>query len=780
MKTRFVLFTVCSAIVLFAAAASVFASPRQDGLWTEIRDDSLSLRPAARSVVPDQYRTFRLNKAVLDQLLNSAPEEGRRSAVPAEITLPMPDGSLQRFEFEHSLVVEPGLVAKYPELGATFSGRGIDDPTATVRFDYLPNGFHAIVLTSDGTVLVDPYAAGDTDNYVTYSKGDVARTSDFKCEVGESFVDNLIDQRLLEAERPDAPNVTSGTEMRTYRLALAGNWEYCNAVGGNTVSGCLAAMVNIMVRVNGVYERDLSMRMVMVANNDLIAYAGNNMGCPFGTGGTACTSANDPYSNSSSALGQNTAHLNLAIGAANYDIGHVFTTGSGGVANLNSPCGSNKGGGTTGLSSPFGDPFAIDYVAHEMGHQWGANHTFNSTSGGCGGNRSTTSAYEVGSGITIMGYAGLCGNNDLARNSIDTFHVRSLEAIVAFSQTGNGNSCAAITSTGNTAPTVTIEGGTTFDVPKGTPFSLTASATDPDGDTVTYDWQQYDRAASTTAVPNTDSDGSARPIFRPYLPTSSGTRYFPSRQFVLNNGGVPPSAYNCLGFTCMTGELLPAITRDMVFQVVVRDNRSNGGGFTTASATVKVDGNTGPFEITSQGSSATVNGNSVQNLTWAVNGTDAGPAGAANVKISFSTDGGVTFPHVISASTPNDGSESITIPNVNTAQGRIKIEGVGKIYFDISNANLTVNAITADPVMVSGRATSPSGLALSGLKITLIDAAGTRRVATTSSFGTYSFDNVASGQNYTMTATSKRYRFSPRTISPNGSALPNMDFVGLE
>lgn len=221
-------------------------------------------------------------------------------------------------------------------------------------------------------------------------------------------------------------------------------------MGSNTVAGTLAAQVLIMNRVNGVYERDLAIRMVMIANNDQIVYAGNNMNCPVGTGGTACTGANDPYTNNSGTamLGENTTVLNQVIQTANYDIGHVFSTGGGGVATLNGPCGANKARGVTGLTNPVGDPFAIDYVAHQMGHQWGANHTFNSTTGSCGGgNRSATSAYEPGSGITIMAYAGICGNQNLALNSIDTFHVKSLEVIVAYSQTGNGNTCGVTTAT---------------------------------------------------------------------------------------------------------------------------------------------------------------------------------------------------------------------------------------------------------------------------------------------------------------------------------------------
>jgi hypothetical protein len=567
-----------------------------DHAWTAVDDSRLAERSAERTVIPSAYKTYALNRSVINSILSNAPEEfsGESRFAQTILTLPMPDGTFARFRIEHSLIVEQGLVDKYPELGRTYNGRGIDDQTATIRLDFLPSGFHAMVLSTSGTVMVNPYyAEGDTEHYIAYFKRDAPKRSGFSCEFDqqEAF------ERLFNPKGgnnseliPDAasPEVTSGTTLRTYRLALAASNEYTVAVGGNTIAGALAAEVLIMNRVNGVYERDVAIRMVMVANNNLITYAGDNLNC----GGVACTSANDPYTNNngSTMLGQNQTTLDSIIGPANYDIGHVFSTGGGGVASLAVPCGLSKARGVTGLTNPVGDDFAIDYVAHEMGHQWGANHTFNGTVSNCGGgNRSSGSAYEPGSGITIMAYAGICGSQDLARHSIDTFHVKSLEAIVNFSQVGNGNSCAVSTPTGNTPPAVSVVGGPSWNIPKQTPFTLTATGSDVNGDTLTYDWQEYDLGASTTAVPNTDSDG-VRPIFRPFLPTSGPSRTFPALEHILATANVPPST-DIGGF--LTGELLPAIARTMTFQVIARDNRANGGGINTATATVVVDGASG-------------------------------------------------------------------------------------------------------------------------------------------------------------------------------------------
>ena len=625
----------------------------------------------------------------------------------------MPDGSFNRFQIEHSLVVERGLLTKFPELGATYRGHGIDDPTATVRFDFLPSGFHSMILSANGTIIVNPYSVGDTNNYISFYKRDLPASSNrFICDFKggpDSGLESVTNPKTLDSSDflPDvsSPDVLSGTQLRTYRLALAANNEYCVAVGGNTVAGSLAAQVLVMNRVNGVYERDLAIHMNIVANNNLIVYAGNNTSC-----GGACTSANDPYANDGNALDQNTPNLNSVIGSGNYDIGHVFTTGSGGVAYLGVPCGGTKGGGTTGLGSPVGDPFAIDYVAHEMGHQWGGNHTFNGTTGSCGGgNRAASAAYETGSGITIMAYAGICGTQNLAANSIDTFHVKSLEEIIAYSQTGAGNACAVTTASGNTLPVVTGPGN--FTIPKNSAFSLTASATDANGDSLTYDWEEYDLGASTTAVPNTDATG-VRPILRPYPPSTSGTRFFPSLTYILNNANTPPSTTGSF----LTGELLPTVARTMTFKVVVRDNRAGTGGVNSnTSSIVTIDGVSGPFLVTSPNTAVSYVGGSTQTVTWNVAGTTAAPVSAANVKISLSTNGGTTFPTVLLASTANDGTETVTIPNTPSTTARIKVEAVGNIFFDVSNTNFTItsggtptNTSTSTPTNTATNTSTPT------------------------------------------------------------------------
>jgi len=308
-----------------------------------------------------------------------------------------------------------------------------------------------------------------------------------------------------------------------------------------------------------------------------------------------------------------------------------------------------------------------------MGHQFGAQHTFNGTTTNCGGgNRSSSAAFEPGSGSTIMAYAGICGSQNLQPHSDDYFHVKSLEQIANFV---SGTSCDVETNTGNTLPIVTV--GSNVTIPKATPFTLTASGSDANGDALTYCWEEYD--IGPASPPDTDADGMSRPIFRTFNPTSNTTRTFPKLSDLLNN-------------TSTMGEVLPSINRTMNFQVTVRDNRVGGGGIGTAIVQVAVNAAAGPFLVTQPNTNVTWTGGTQQTITWNVANTSGAPVNAANVKLSLSTDGGNTFPIVIAASTPNDGSEVITVPNVSTVSARVKVEAVGNIFFDISNVNLTINA----------------------------------------------------------------------------------------
>ncbi|MEE9126410.1 MAG: zinc-dependent metalloprotease family protein, partial [Planctomycetota bacterium] len=322
------------------------------------------------------------------------------------IHLPLPDGGTARFLVKESPIMEPELAAKYPQI-RTYRGQGLDDPSATLRLDHTPSGLHAMILSASGSVFIDPYRRHDSVHHISYYKRDLVNPHGdaLRCRFDESYRQDSPQFGAGFESAFAAEGLPSGSLLRTYRIAVAATGEYTR-FHGNKVEHGLAAVVTAMNRINGIYERDVAIRMILVADNDQIIYT---------------KQGTDPYNNHSGfqMLGQNQENLDTVIGNGNYDIGHVFSTGGGGVAYLGVTCNSGfKAGGVTGLPSPIGDPFYVDYVAHEMGHQWGADHSFNGNEGSCsGGNRSASTAYEPGSASTIMGYAGICGSQNLQSSS---------------------------------------------------------------------------------------------------------------------------------------------------------------------------------------------------------------------------------------------------------------------------------------------------------------------------------------------------------------------------
>ena len=643
-------------LLLFLTMASARLASAQPAAvqnpWRTTGRPAQSLPAQAYWVSPPKFRAVSLDHAVLRSQLATAPPEASRVPAAAQtvITLALPDGTDQQFRIVESPVMAPELAAKFPEI-KTYLGQGIDDPSATVRLDLTPAGFHAQILSPRGAVYIDPHLR-DRSVYASYYKRDYRRLADdFQCSTPTG------DAIGLRATAP-ADLSRSGGNLRTYRLACAADGEY-TAFHGGTVSAGLAAVVTAVNRVTGVYESELAIRLILVANNNLIIYT---------------STASDPYSNTSGStmLGQNQTTLDTVIGSANYDIGHVFSTGGGGVAGLGVVCvGGQKARGVTGNGSPTGDSFWIDYVAHEMGHQFGGNHTFNSSTLNCGGgNRNASTAYEQGSGSTIMAYAGICGSDDLQLHSDPFFHAASFDEIVAYTTTGSGSTCPVVTSTGNTAPTVSA--GANYTIPQNTPFTLTATGSDPNGDALTYCWEERDLGPSTTI---TASDNGSSPLFRPFSPTTSPSRTFPRLAELLNN-------------TLPVGEIMPTTTRTMNFRVTARDNRAGGGGVNTSDMTVSVVASAGPFVVTSHNSGGAFS--NLTTVTWNVAGTTAVPVSAANVNILLSTNGGLTFPFTLVANTPNDGSQSVLLPNLNSTTARIMVAGAGNIFFDVGNANFTV------------------------------------------------------------------------------------------
>ena len=697
---------ITSALALFVLLLGGTALAEQtssDGLWREVKAGSLAGTPQM-GALPAAYRALSLNQNAMATLLARAPMEFTSNAKSAEvlITLPKPDGGFVRFRIEESPMLSPEIAAQVPDW-KTYSGRGVDDSTVVARLSWSAAGLRAMVLERDGAYFVDPYAANDRGNYIAYFKRDLrSERGDFHCGL-----DKYLANKFPAPSQPatpggiTAPQFSNGANLKTYRLAIATTGEYTLNRGGQAAA--FADVTNAVNRINLIYRRDVSVSFTLVSGTNTV-FADPNT---------------DPYNNTDNTaqLAINQTQLDNIIGTANYDIGHLFGTGGGGVASSPSVCSSQKGEGYSARVPPTGDAFWVDYVAHEIGHQLSAQHTYNTSESGTCSTRSNTDAYEVASGSTIMSYVGICSERNQQQFSLDNFHVRSLTQIIdELSSNQGGGTCGTTTATSNNVPTVNA--GATFTIPRQTPFTLTATGSDADGDALTYSWEEYDLAQSASGpqgvpanVYDIDTDGVLRPLFRVFAPTTSPSRTYPSLPYILNNANVPPLTYTgtsptgavCApGETCVIGENMPSQTRTMNFRVVARDSK---GGTVDAGTQVNVRVDSGPFAVTAPNTAITATGGSPLTVNWNVNNTTAAPVSAANVKISLSTDGGSTFPITLLASTPNDGSEAITVPNVSSTTARIKVEAVGNIFFDISDANFTITSSGAVPGIVGNVST---------------------------------------------------------------------------
>ncbi len=597
--------------------------------------------------LPEHFRLVQFDVVGLEAALAAAPL--RFSAARGQevvLTLPLPDGRWVRFRVVASPVMPPELQARYPEV-RSYTGAGLDDPTASLKCELTPRGFHAMILSAQHEpVFLDPYQPGYA---VVYFKSALKPSKEpWVCSAGESPAGA---HRFEGA----APELTGDCLLRRYRLALACTGEYAQFHGG-TKPLVLAAMVTTLNRVNGVYERDLGILMELVPNNDTLIFL---------------DPVTDGYTNNnlSTLLSQNVTKCNTLIGPENYDIGHVFATGNGGVAGLGVVCNnSTKARGATGRPAPVGDPFDIDYVAHEMGHQFGANHTQNNN---C--NRNGPTAVEPGSGSTIMGYAGIC-NPNVQSNSDDYFHAISLQEIRQYAMLGPGNVCAQKVDLGNNAPTVAPSGGVAFTIPRSTPFVLTAEGEDADGDVLTYCWEQMNNQTATMPPQPGNTVG---PMFRSLTPTASPERYFPALGFVIDN-------------TTNPWERLPAVGRTMRFRVTARDNHSGGGCTAFAEVNITVAGNSGPFTVLEPNTAVSWYVGQTQTVRWDVARTDTAPVNCAEVLLLLSTDGGWTYPHLLSGPVPNTGEAEVEVPFLLSDSCRVRVQAVGNIFFDISNQNFRI------------------------------------------------------------------------------------------
>ncbi|WP_161971674.1 GEVED domain-containing protein [Flavobacterium silvisoli] len=656
--------------IAFLAITSVGLAQNKTALWKSTTKKSDLVALDSRMNLPENH-LFQLN---LTDLKTSLQGSAKRTSALAPtqniLSIPNADGTLERFRVYENSIMDPELAAKYPEI-KSYIGIGVDNPTATAYFSVSPLGFKSMVLRADRSAeFIEPISK-DLTTYTVYRKADKKSSmTPFECKV--------VDVTAPQVESATArPNADDGL-LRTFRLAMSCTGEYTAYFGG-TKAQALAAINASLTRVNGIFEKDFSARMVLIANTDLVIYT---------------NASTDPYSAASSMSQWNAqlqSTLTSVIGEANYDIGHLFgATGGGGNAGcIGCICvNGSKGSGITSPADgiPAGDNFDVDYVAHEMGHQFGANHTFTHS------NEGTGVQVEPGSGSTIMGYAGIT-SLDVQPHSDPYFHAVSIQQV-----TNNikAKTCSVNTATGNAVPT--ISAGLDYTVPKSTPFMLTAVGADANGDALTYNWEQMDSQTTATAPSATKTSGVN---FRSYNSTVSPTRYFPRMASVLTGATTTAGAE-------ITVEALPSVARTLNFRVTVRDNHNGGSANNSDDMIVTVNATAGPFSVTSPNTAVSYVGGSSQTITWAVAGTTANGVNCANVDILLSTDGGNTWSTLVAA-TPNDGTEAVTIPNTPGTTNRIMVKGTNHIFFDVSNANFTITAGSTDTVAPTAPTLAASG-----------------------------------------------------------------------
>ncbi len=659
-------------IVLFLCVGGV-ASAASSNYWQDAPGHNL---PVGINGTSD-FRALTLD---VDELRNAIRRQGGSGI---SLSLPRPDYGFDSFVLSDSGTMPAELAARYPQIR---SYSGTDGAGNHVRVDISPLGVNAMVFARDGIWMVRPVSFGQGTDYMVFRRQDVPNVSPLRCEV-PGQPDGAM------GGRPASTNgqpTSTGTIRRNYRAAVVANHQWVQAYTDKpnpTVVEGLAGVVMAINRVNEVYATDFAIHMTLVANNDELIF-------PLAINGGVNDPFGDSNSNGGGGLNQFTNRISGIIGSANYDIGHVFTTGSGGVAYLGVVCNSAyKGGGTTGLTNGAAlstDVFYIDYVAHEIGHQFGANHTFNGSLGSCGGgNRNSYTAYEPGSGSTIMAYAGICGpQNNLQLHSDPYFHAVSLDEINSYTNAGSGSSCGTAADN-HVLPTVISPSD--YTIPANTPIALTGSASSPvRGSHLTFAWEQYDLGASSN---NLGTDPSSGPIIRSFRPAGA-TRFIP-RLTELFAGAHP------------FGEILPTTDRTLNFVETVRDNTLGGSTSQSVRNVVSVTTAAGPFSVTAPAAAAVwdyAGGAATALVTWDVAGTDQMPVSCLLVDIDLTRSADFDNPVVLATGVPNDGLAQVVVPNVATTTARVRVTCADNIFFNISPGDFTIDN---DLIFADGFEASP-------------------------------------------------------------------------
>ncbi|RNA61427.1 T9SS C-terminal target domain-containing protein [Chryseobacterium nematophagum] len=605
--------------------------------------------------ISNRQNYYKLNIDVIKAQLKNAQETGK-NAKAVEILLPTLEGKIERFSIYSFPVLAKELADEY-QLGS-YVGVGIDDPSKYVRFSIAPNDFQSMIIKNGESEFIEPQDQ-DKAIYVVHPRSKGNR--DFTCGIDENPIsikqlEQLREQGKIFTHQPTDFSKSSDQKFRTMRLVVSTTGDY-TAFHGGTVEGAITAINATMTRVNGVLEKDFALHLD-VQNFPQIIYTDPDT---------------DPYS--VDGAGNSVWNLELqnvltnSIGNVNYDIGHLFVGHQSPPFAGNAGCigcicvdpdnnfSTGKGSAFSSSNTPQGDIFDLTIVAHEFGHQLGANHTFsNNLEEGTGTN------VEPGSGFTIMSY----GGSDIG----PYYHYASINQV---QNNLNNTTCDIETSIINNPPVIEPL-PPPYTIPKGTAFVLSASVNDPEGDPMTYSWEQMDNAQSPiTDVTGNNTTGA---LFRSLPPGTSPTRYFPKLSSVLNGNLIVPSDW----------EAVPNVSRLMVFALTVRDNNAIASQQQTQSALQLIIVNDdGPFKINSTQVDPTI----PYAVKWDVANTNAVPYNVSNVKIDYTIDNGVTW-DILSSSTPNDGEEYFFFPiSLNNHSIKLRISAIDNIFYAIQKIFVT-------------------------------------------------------------------------------------------
>lgn len=633
-----------------------------DNYWKKFDGQTAPSKMPMTITVKD-YNVFTLDQQSMRNFLFNVDADYDKAQ---QIFLPTPDRKYRSFHVWKTPMMEPGLADRYPDI-QTFTAVADDDANVTAKIEYTLFGFTALVYDGVKTYVVDPYSNAADGYYVVfyehnYSANNVPAGNCLLPANAIAPTDNGIPVSI-EPEGKTAARV-NGSVRHIYRLAMSCTGEYAINVAGTNPSKAqvLSKIVTTVDRVNGFYERELSVHMNLIANTDDVIYVDPTA---------------DPYNcnlNLDCLIGEVQTNITSVIGPQNYDIGHILATAGGGLAQLWAVCGGGKASGT----STSGGPDDYHVILHEMGHQFGSNHTFSANTGGCDGNGNPSTAYEPGAGNSTMSYSGLCDPNNVGPGT-DYFHVSSLNEINTF-LTSQGSTCG--TTNAGTTPIVVSALVDSFYIPKNTPFELTAppATVGQSSGPIMYSWEQYD-LGNFDQTEAENSNATVGPILRSYPPDASRVRSYPSTPRVIDNTYTAP------------GERLPNKERTLRFKLTARSIYQGWGTFQFIDSVVrvKVMNNANMFRVTSQNTAETWDPAQVKNVQWDKGDTDLDSVSCHWVNIYLSLDDGQTFPFLLVANAPNTGSYNVTVPDLFTTTGRIKVKGTGNIFYDINKGAITIN-----------------------------------------------------------------------------------------